>query len=91
MSYPLDEMYILNMEVPAGYVVDELPKSAKVAFNGTDGFYEYIIQKDENNIQLRSRLKLNRAIYRADEYNVLRDFFAFVVKKQAEQVVFKKK
>lgn len=88
---PVDELYVLNMEIPKGYVVDELPKSAKVAFNGTDGFYEYIIQKDESNIQLRSRLTLNRAIYRADEYNVLRDFFAFVVKKQAEQVVFKKK
>ncbi len=91
LPVPIDELYVLNMEIPNGYRIEELPRSAKVAFNGDEGFYEYIIQKDENGLQLRSRIKLNRAAYRADEYNTLRDFFAFVVKKQAEQIVFKKK
>ncbi len=91
MDYPLDRTYVLNMEIPAGYVIDEMPKSAKVAFDENEGFYEYLIQKDEANIQLRCRLKLNRATYAADEYNALRDFFAFVVKKESEQIVFKKK
>lgn len=91
MASPINSMYVFKMEIPKGYVVDELPKSAKVSFNGNEGFYEYIIQKDEENIQLRTRIKLDRTFYRADEYNTLRDFFAFVVKKQAEQIVFKKK
>ena len=91
MDYPLDEMYVLNMEIPAGYVVDEIPKSAKVAFNENEGFYEYMIQKDETSIQLRCRLKLNHAVFSPDEYNSLRDFFGFVVKKENELITFKKK
>lgn len=91
LEKPIDELFVLNMEIPRGYAIDELPRSAKVAFNGDEGFYEYIIQKDENGLQLRSRIKLKRAIYRAEEYDALRDFFAFIVKKQAEQVVFRKK
>jgi hypothetical protein len=91
MPYASDETYVLNMEIPNGYVVDELPKSTKVSLNETDGFFEYLIAKDDNNIQLRSRLKLNKANFTPDDYNSLRDFFTYIVKKQSEQIVFKKK
>ncbi len=91
MFYPIDQIYNLSAEIPTGYVVDEMPKSAKVDFNGSEGFFEYIIQKSETNIQLRCHLKLNKAFFLPDDYNSLRDFFAFVVKKQSEQIVFKKK
>jgi hypothetical protein len=91
MPYAMDETYVFNMEIPNSYSVDEIPKSVKVSFNETEGFFEYIIQKDDNNIQMRSRIKLNKANFQPDDYNTLRDFFAFIVKKQSEQIVFKKK
>ena len=91
MPYVMDETYTLNMEIPNGYVVDELPKSARVSLNDKDGSFEYLIAKDENGIQLRSRIRLNKATFEPDDYNTLRDFFAYVVKKQNEQIVFKKK
>jgi len=91
MPYPMDDFYVLNMEIPEGYVVDELPKSSKVAYNGGEGFFEYGIQQNETSIQLRTHIKLNKAIFYAEDYNSLRDFFAFVVKKQNEQIVFKKR
>jgi Domain of Unknown Function with PDB structure (DUF3858)/Transglutaminase-like superfamily len=91
MPYCFDEVYNLNMEIPNGYTVEELPKSARVALNETQGFFEYLIQKGETGIQMRSHIRLNKANFTPDEYNVLRDFFAYVVKKQSEQIVFKKK
>lgn len=91
MPYPLDDTYELTMDIPKGYKVEELPKSVKVSFNGTDGFFEYTIQKDESMVQLRSHVKLNQATFAPEDYNSLRDFFAYVVKKQSEQIVFKRK
>lgn len=91
MPYALDETYIFNMDIPAGYTVEEMPKSVKVLFNANEGFFEYLIQKDENSIQLRSRIKLAEADFKPEDYAVLRDFFGFIVKKQSEQIVFKKK
>ncbi|HEX9511953.1 MAG TPA: DUF3857 domain-containing protein, partial [Puia sp.] len=90
MSHAFDDTYVFNMEIPEGYAVEEMPKSAKVLFNSDEGFFEYLIVKDENNIQLRSRIKLTKATYKQEDYATLRDFFAFVVKKQSEQIVFKK-
>ena len=83
-------MYLLNMDIPTGYQVDELPKSVRVAYNEKEGMFEYLIQKGDGNLQMRVHLKLNKAIFPVDEYTTLRDFFAFVVKKESEQIVFKK-
>ncbi|WP_170970972.1 transglutaminase domain-containing protein [Ilyomonas limi] len=90
MPYCWDETYILNMEIPEGYAVDELPKSARVMLNENEGMFEYLLAKNGNNIQMRTRVKLNKALYEPEDYQTLRDFFAYVVKKEAEQIVFKK-
>jgi hypothetical protein len=90
MPYLLDETYILNMDIPEGCQVDEMPKSARVNYNDNEGFFEYIIQKGQSNLQMRVHLKLNKTFFPTEEYTTLRDFFAFVVKKESEQIVFKK-
>ncbi len=91
MPYLKDEMYIFSMEIPDGYVVDEMPKSARVALNGNQGSFEYLIGQQGGMIQLRCHLKLNRATFSPDDYSTLRDFYAYVVKKEAETIVLKKK
>lgn len=91
MPFTMNETYILNMEIPAGFTIDEIPKSTKVTFNENEGFFEYIIGKTDTHIQLRSRIVLKKANFTPDEYNSLRDFFSYVVKKHSEQIVFKKK
>ena len=91
MPYAIDKMYIFSMEIPAGYDVEELPKSAKVAFNVDQGSFEYLVAHNGNQVQFRCRLKLNRATFQPEDYSTLRDFFAFVVKKENEQIVLKKK
>ena len=91
MPYAMDETYVFNMEVPEGYTVDELPKSARVSFNDTDGMFEYLVDKSEDHIRLMSHIKLNKATFQPEEYDSLRQFFGYIVKKHAEQVVLKKK
>lgn len=90
MDYKINEVFTLDMEIPKGYMVDEIPKSNRVTLNEEDGMFEYIIRKDENKVQLRSKLILKKAIFDYSDYDTLRDFFGFVVKKHAEQIVFKK-
>jgi hypothetical protein len=91
MPYAMDKSFVLNMEIPAGYVVDDMPKSARVMLNDDEGLFEYIISKDDQGIQFRSHIRLNKATYGPEDYATLRDFFALIVKKQTEQIVFKKK
>lgn len=91
MPYTMDETYIFTMDIPAGYMVDELPKSSRVAYNVDQGSFEYLVVQNGDQIQFRCRLKLNRATFQPEDYSSLRDFFGFVVKKENEQIVLKKK
>ncbi|WP_066407779.1 transglutaminase domain-containing protein [Flavisolibacter tropicus] len=91
MPYTIDETYVMNMFIPEGYEVDELPKSTKVALNEGEGYFEYIMVKNENMIQMRSRVQLKKANFFAEDYEGLRGFFDLIVKKHNEQIVLKKK
>ncbi len=90
MPYTRETVYNLAMQIPKGYQVDELPKSAKVNFNEDEGMFEYLISADKELIQMRCRLIFKRANFINEDYQTLRDFYAFVVSKEAEQIVFKK-
>lgn len=90
MPFTTSETIILDMEVPKGYVVDELPKSIRASLLENDGKFEYIIIHKDNKIQLRSRIIVSKSTFANDEYEILREFWALIVKKHAEQIVFKK-
>ena len=92
MPYTTDETYILNMVVPEGYEVDEIPKQVRAKFDEEGKtFFEYLVQSSGGMVNLRSRIKIDRAFYDPEEYEGLREFFNLIVKKHNEQIVFKKK
>lgn len=92
MPYGIDQTFLLRMDVPAGYVIDELPKQLMVKLNPEgDGVFEYRLSESNGIISMRSRIRLNRAYFQPEEYDMLREFFNLVVKKHSEQFVFKKK
>jgi hypothetical protein len=91
MPYTIDDLYVLQMDIPRGYEIEELPKPVKVKLNEGDGWFEYGFVSNGQSLQFRSRLTLKRAFFAPEEYQSLRDFFALVVKKQNEPVVFRKK
>jgi Domain of Unknown Function with PDB structure (DUF3858) len=91
MPYAFDEVYTFNLDIPAGYVVEEKPASTRIILNENEGMFEYIVSSDAEKLQLRSRIKLNKATFEPADYNTLREFYAAIVKKHGEQIVIKKK
>lgn len=89
--YMMWDMYTFNLVLPSNYEVEELPKPAVVKLNEVDGVFQYLVQATTENIQLRVVVHLTRANFQPDEYNDLRAFFDYIVKKEAEQIVLKKK
>jgi hypothetical protein len=92
MPFAIDETYLLRLDVPNGYMIDELPKQVMVKLNEEDdGMFEFRLSESGGTISLRSRIRLKRAFYAPEEYELLREFFNLIVKKHSEQIVFKKK
>ncbi len=90
MPFTFDDIYTLTMQIPKGYKVDELPKSVRYKFNEDEGMFEYMISADKETISFRRRLFLKRATFVNEDYEYLREMYSFIVKKEAEQIVFKK-
>jgi transglutaminase-like putative cysteine protease len=91
MPYVLEETYEMAMDIPSGNEVEELPKSEKILLDDSTGSYEYTIVMTGNRIHLKSHLAFTQAIFEPEEYTRLKDFYAVIVRKQNEMIVFKKK
>jgi hypothetical protein len=90
MPFCIDNTYVLTMEIPKGYKIDQLPKSQRVRLEDGNGFFEYLIQSDGSIITFRTRLNIKKTNYSVEEYPAIRDFFSFIVNKEKEPIVFKK-
>jgi hypothetical protein len=58
---------------------------------GNAARYAYNVAVNGNVVSLTSSFQINKSIFIQTEYQNLREFYAQVVGKQAEQIVFKKK
>ncbi|MEO5943014.1 MAG: hypothetical protein ABIP30_12145, partial [Ferruginibacter sp.] len=88
--FPMNDTYSLNMEIPKGYRIDELPKSVMVKLDAGEGFFEYAISVNDNTINLYTKTVLYKTNFSSEDYENLRSLYAYKVKKEAEQIVFKK-
>jgi len=91
MPYAFKETIISNIKIPDGYELDEMPRSSRVKLDDGFGQFDYVIQHQDGMIQLRTITELKKANFNAEDYQTLREFFIYIVNKQAEQIVLKKK
>lgn len=90
-GHSFDQMYVLKLVIPEGYVVDEAPQPKAIALPGGAGRFTYSFSQIGNTINLMNNLQITKSVFNQEEYASLREFYNQVVAKQAEQVVFKKK
>ena len=88
---PFERMYIGKIAIPAGYRVDELPKSMVIGLPANAGKFSYSVTFIGNSLNIVSNFQINKSIFTQEEYPNLREFYNQVIAKQAEQIVLKKK
>lgn len=89
-AYPFQEVFKSVIEFPEKYVLDKLPKSEAFALPNNDGAFSIYYLVEGNKIAVRSKISINKPVFTADEYFNLKEFYKNIVRKQAEQIVFKK-
>lgn len=95
-EYPVDygilftESYQLNLTIPDGYMIEELPQSKSFALEGKGGSFIYKVAQAGNIVSLSMRFNIDKTLFLPTEYKILKDFYDIVVAKQSEQIVLKK-
>jgi hypothetical protein len=90
MPSPLDHFYTAKLEIPAGYKVEETPANKAFVLPDNSGKFIYSITVLGNTINFTSQLSITKNFIFPENYPLLREFYAQVVAKQAEQIVLKK-
>lgn len=81
---------MLLLEIPEGYAVEELPQPTRAVLPDRSATFTFNVQSLGQQIQLISTLQVDKAIYAAADYPMIRGLFDLMVQKQGEQIVLKK-
>ena len=88
-----DLSYVFNLDVPAGYIVESLPKPVSMTMPDKTGQFSYNCTHDaaNNKISVISRVNLKNVKYYTTQYAELKELYNRIVQKHNEQIVLKKK
>jgi hypothetical protein len=89
-EYPYVDNRTVNIMVPEGYEIEFLPESAIFKLNEQAGTFKFITFQKGNFIRIESELDFKNIIFTPLDYKALKDFYAHIVEKHAEAIVFKK-
>jgi hypothetical protein len=93
--YPVDygvgfsEVYSMQLNIPEGYSVEELPKSLSIQLDEKGGTYSYQASQVGDKIVVNQRFTIDKALFLPADYEKLKAFYNALVNKQAEQIVLK--
>lgn len=86
---PRQETMNYRFIIPEGMVVEEMPEPMAIGLPDNAGTYIYKVQQAGQILVISSTLKINKVVFPADDYPILREFYAQLVAKQNESVVLK--
>lgn len=90
-GYPRSFKYSINMTIPEGYQVHELPEDKLVRLGEKMVIFQFFHKASQNQVTLTFDLALNSSHIKAEDYQDLKDIFKHVVEVQNNSlVVFKK-
>jgi hypothetical protein len=89
-NYSFQEMLTMNITIPDGWTVDELPKPIIYRLPDNSAEYQRIIQASSTSILMRYILKVNKPQFLPSEYNGIKDLYNQLVKTHSERIVLKK-
>lgn len=89
-GYPFEKDIKLSIAIPPNYKASELPKSIHVKLNDGSADFIFLINADQQNIQINSSLKIRKTEFGPELYGDLRELFARVIDAYSSVIVLQK-
>jgi hypothetical protein len=84
------EKFIINIEMPQGYVLENLPTPIRLDAQDNVASFLYNAKLEENVLQVVVSSQINKVIVSLDYYEMLKEFFQRTIDKLNEKIVLKK-
>ncbi|MBW8200148.1 DUF3857 domain-containing protein [Flagellimonas abyssi] len=89
-GYPWEDKYLININLPEGYMVESVPEPIVVLLPEGIGQFRYNISATGNTINARVETVFNSSVVPAFLYGDLKEFYSHIVEKEAEKIILVK-
>lgn len=89
-SFPFSEKYTINIQIPDGYKVEQIPAPTVITMADNLGSFRYMTTSSQNSIQLSIVHQINSAIISAEYYSMLKEYYQGMVAKENEKIILAK-
>lgn len=80
----------VNLTIPEGYVIDEIPESLQITTEQQEIKCRYSIVQKDNTVGIRYQFTQNGLLFTPDSYDSLKNLWETIAKKNTETMVLKK-
>jgi hypothetical protein len=88
---PFKAQYVLDLALPQGYQLEELPQAGRVNLPENAGKMSFNCSKSPSGgVQIILKMNIAKTEFTPEQYGALRQFFEIVVEKMQAQLVLKK-
>ena len=91
LAHTANDRYILMLDIPEGYAVEELPEKIRMTLPNSGAIFDFSCIEIGNKVKVTSTLRFSQVEFLPAEYKALKNFFNLIIEKQEEQIVLKKK
>lgn len=88
--FPMGESYTLNLTIPKGYKVEELPKAANESIQSGELTFNYATTQVDDKITVRLKVFVRKPTIDSKYYESIKNFFGQIASKLEEPIVLKK-
>lgn len=90
--FPREDKFAITLTMPEGYIIESMPEPVSFSTRDNVASFKFNIAVNKSNqVQIIASSNINYANVSPEYYNTLKEFYASVVKKQAEKIVLVKK
>lgn len=89
-GYPSQKKFLINLEIPEGYVVETLPTPARFSLDDNSVAMMMNVVNEGNKIQFSFSKEINSSIFVSEYYDSLKVIFQKMISSQNQKIVLKK-
>ncbi len=90
-GHPIKSRFILNLTIPEGYEVTDIPKACNIGLPDKSARFTYNAVLNGNKLQLATYFEITKTFYDELQYVLVKEFYNQVIAKQKEVIMLKKK
>ncbi|TDO94256.1 DUF3857 domain-containing protein [Flavobacterium sp. 245] len=89
-GFPQMDKYNITIQIPEGFIVETLPAPAIINMEDNAGSFKFNVAANGNSLQVNIANQINEAIFSAEKYEMLKEYYKGMIAKETEKIVLKR-